>query len=116
MVQTRDKIAASLVVAAMVAFGVVVAPTAIDPKANAHDVAGKSEVVVVDEASSLVGSVNVVADDYSVDSVPNEVVDNGDGTETAILKGDDAVTKVTDAGTDGLGESIEIVVAPGGTY
>jgi hypothetical protein len=109
MVQTRDKIAASLVVAAMVAFGVVVAPTTIDPKANAHD-ATSVEVAPIAEVK------HVVADDYTLDEVPDEVVNNGDGTEAAIVKGNDAVTKVTDEGTDGLGESVAIVIAPEGTY
>ena len=122
MVQTRDKIAASLVVAAMVAFGVVVAPTAIDPKASAHDAA--QETIVEDgisladtlEGASIAKSVHAVAENYIVDGTPDTVIDNGDGTETVTVKGNDAVTKVTDEGTDGLGESVEIVIAPGGTY
>lgn len=104
----RDKVTASLVVAATVMFGTVIAPTAVDAKASASDelVSPALDVKFTNDVKP------VVAQDTGLkaDAVPADVIDNNGESATVVYNGDDAVVQVGDEGAIGLGDSEEIII------
>lgn len=104
----RDKVTASLVVAATVMFGTVIAPTAVGPKASASD--DLAAPALADKYTA--DTKPVIAEDAALkaDAEPADVIDNGGEAAVVVYNGDDAAVQVTDDGAIGLGDSEEIIV------
>ena len=103
MIQTRDKITASMAVAATVAFASVIAPTSL----------GQVESYAAGPKEAPTQSVMTEKGDIVElpDAEPVEVIDKEDASKVVIYSGEDAKSTVSDEGADGLGDSEEIIVA-----